>query len=293
MNTTALKMAGGFFNMVGAVSPEAAGRLAFRLFARTRSPEPSTKKERDLFESARGRMSEAVSSPIAVNGGQAVLHRFAPIGEPNGRRVLFTHGWGSRIAFAQGLITGLRQTGTEVYGIDLPGHGDAPGRRLHAAMAIEAIANSYRQFGPFDTMIGHSFGGYMTVLAAHGALDDKPLAPDRLVLVAAPGDVRIVLGFYARMLGLKPAVAAALIDQIRRVTGRPAEAAFGPGFLKQGRLPTLVLHAEEDKEVGAKAARAYAEAGPHVTLQWLNGLGHRRIINSPETLAAIRNFAGL
>jgi alpha-beta hydrolase superfamily lysophospholipase len=292
MNAMVLKLAGRLFNTIGMISPEAGGRLAFALFTRTRNPKPATPKEQALFDQSASRMAEAARSVIAVPGGQAVVHHFPAIGPADGKRVLITHGWASRIAYTQGLVTALRQAGMEVYGLDLPGHGDAPGRKLNALMAIDAIAKTYRRYGPFDAMIGHSFGVYMTVLAAHGSLDGRPLDPRKLVVIAAPADVRVVLSNYSRLIGLREPVKKALIGQIERVTGKPAEAAFGPSFLNEGKIPTLILHAEEDKEVSAKAARAYSAAGPHVTLQWLNGLGHRRIVNSPDAIEAIKNFLG-
>lgn len=292
MNAMALRVAGTVFNTIGRISPEAGGRLAFALFTRTRNPKPSTPKEQALFDQSAPRMAEAARSVIAVSGGQAVIHHFPPIGASVGKKVLITHGWASRIAYTQGLVTALRQAGMEVYGIDLPGHGDATGRTLNALMAIEVIATAFRRYGPFDAMIGHSFGGYMTVLAAHGALDGKPLDPQKLVVIAAPADVRVVLSHYSRLIGLNATVAKALVGQIKRITGKPAEESFGPKFLGTGKIPTLILHAEDDKEVSAKAARAYGEAGSHVTLQWLNGLGHRRIVNSPEAIDAIKNFLG-
>ncbi|RUY19895.1 alpha/beta hydrolase, partial [Mesorhizobium sp. M7A.F.Ca.CA.004.12.1.1] len=43
-------------------------------------------------------------------------------------------------------------------------------------------------------------------------------------------------------------------------------------------VPTLVIHAQDDREVSADHARRYAGAGGHVRLYWADGLGHRRIL---------------
>ncbi len=290
MNVAMLRMLGRGVNLLSFVSPRLAGRLAFRLFTRTRNPEPQTEKERALFAASAPLMAQARRETVEIDGRPVAVHVFAPIGPGNGLRVMFTHGWGSRIALTQGLVTGLRETGFFVYAIDLPGHGDSPGASLHAGSAIATQAAVWHRFGPFDAMIGHSFGGYMTVLAAHGLLDGRPLSPPRLVVIAAPADVRRVLAYFCRGLGLNRRVAAALTAEVQRVTGRPVEASFAPGYLARSGIPTLVLHASEDKEVGAEAARAYADAGPHVTLAWLDGLGHRRIVNSPEAIEAITKF---
>lgn len=290
MTAKRMKMTGRVINTAAMISPRTAGRIAFNVFTRTRDAAPATAKERALFEQALPRMAEAQRETLQVAGYAVAVHRFPPIGQANGRRLLFTHGWGSRIAFAQGLITGLRQAGYEVCGIDLPGHGESSGASLHAGAAIATIGAVARAFGPFDAMIGHSFGGFMTVLAAHGALGGGSIAPDRIVLIASPGDVRRVLKGFSHVMGFNARVRQALAGELERATGRPLDAAFAPGYLRASGIPTLVLHAPEDKEVGADAARLYAEAGPHVTVAWLDGLGHRRIVNSPEAIEAITKF---
>lgn len=290
MSAARMKMAGRLINTAGLVSRRAAGRIAFSIFTRTRDPRPASAKERALFAEAAPRMAEARRETVTVEGHAVAVHVFAPTVPANGKRVIFTHGWGSRIAFTQGLVTGLRAAGYEVYGIDLPGHGDSPAKSLHAGLAVRTVSAVWRAFGPFDAMIGHSFGGFMSVLAAHGALDGHPLSPPKIVLIASPADVRRILSYFSRALGLKPMSAEALANELARATGRSVDAAFAPRYLSESGIPTLVLHAPEDKEVGADAARAYAEAGPHVTLQWMDGLGHRRIVNSPEVISSITSF---
>ncbi len=141
-------------------------------------------------------------------------------------------------------------------------------------------------------MIGHSFGGFMSVLAAHGALDGQPLSPPRIVLIAAPADVRRVLRYFSKGLGLSDRVSAALTAALERATGRPVEASFGPQYLAASGVPTLVLHAAEDKEVGRRCGPRLCGGGPNVTLTWLDGLGHRRIVNSPEAIEPSPDFSG-
>jgi alpha-beta hydrolase superfamily lysophospholipase len=286
------KVAGQAINLTGVVSPSLAGRIAFGLFSSTSSPEPKSEKERKLLSLSRVAMREAELLMLPVPAGMVATHRFPPIGEPNGKTCLVVHGWGSRIDYMQGLIRGLRQTGAVVVGLDLPGHGGSTGRRLTVPIAIDAIDAAWRQYGHFDAVIGHSFGGFVAAMSASGPADWLTRrTPDRLVLIAAPVAAEHVFSNFSGAMGFSRRVDTALDREVMRIAGQPI-AFFSAGRMLEAmpQLPVLVLHADDDKEVSSRAAHLYAEAGPHVKLEWLNGLGHRRIVNSPATIDAIKKF---
>jgi pimeloyl-ACP methyl ester carboxylesterase len=294
MSSYIVKLTGQAINLAGLVSPQTAGRMAFRLFSSTSSPEPAKGKARKLYEISQGHMRQAEKLLLPVPDGHVAAHRFQPIGPANGKRCLVVHGWGSRIDYMQPLVTSLREAGTEVVGLDLPGHGGSTGRVLTVPMAIDAIDAAWRQYGEFDAMIGHSFGGFVSAMAAAGPEDwVERRTPRKLVLIAAPVAAKHVFEGYAGMMGFTSRVHQALEDQVQVIAGRPIEFFSAERMLASvPDLRVLVLHAEDDKEVSAKAARRYADAGPHVELKWMNGLGHRRIVNSPAVIDAIKNFLG-
>lgn len=286
------KVAGQAINLTGVVSMRLAGRIAFRLFSSTGSPEPKSEKERKLLAMSRTSMREAETFMLPIQAGMVAAHRFPPLGAPNGKIHLVVHGWGSRIDYLQGLIRGLRQTRATVIGLDLPGHGGSTGRYLTVPLAIEAIDAAWRQFGPFDAVVGHSFGGFVAAMSAAGPEDwMKRRTPAKLVLIGSPVAAEHVFSHFSGQMGFSGKVNRALDEEVQRIAGQPI-AFFSAGRMlaEKPDLPVLVLHAEDDKEVSAKAALAYAKAGPHVRLEWLNGLGHRRIVNSPQTIDAITKF---
>ncbi len=86
------------------ISPEAAGRAAFRLFATTPRRRPASVKERELLARSEGWMRQAERVPLTFAGGTAVAHCFAarPC-TPFAGRVLVVHGWGSRAAYLSAL----------------------------------------------------------------------------------------------------------------------------------------------------------------------------------------------
>jgi pimeloyl-ACP methyl ester carboxylesterase len=141
-------------------------------------------------------------------------------------------------------------------------------------------------------VIGHSFGGFVSAMSASGPADWLTRrTPDKLVLIAAPVAAEHVFSNFSGAMGFTRRVHTALDREVKRIAGQPI-AFFSAGKMLESvpQLPVLVLHADEDKEVSSRAARAYAGAGPHVKLEWLNGLGHRRIVNSPDTIDAIKKF---
>jgi len=274
------------------VSPQAAGRAAFRLFATTPRRRPASAKERDLLARSQGWMRQAERVPLSFAGGTAVAHRFAarPCGTFAGR-VLVVHGWGSRAAYLSALTEGLVAAGHEVVALDLPGHGASRGRTLTLPMAVRAIDAAWRRFGGFDYFCGHSFGGASLACAAGGLVPSVPAhRPRRLVTIGSPSEMTWLFRDLGRLLRLGPAAQGALESHVERIAGAPLsafDAAGGAGHLK---VPMLVIHAEDDKEVPASHARRYAAAGANVTLEWANGLGHRRIVSAAPVIDHIVAF---
>lgn len=277
---------------VSAVSPQTAGRLAFRLFATTPPRRPRSAKEKDLLATSEGWMRQAARVPLSFAGGRAVAHHFAarPC-RPFTGRVLVVHGWGSRAAYLSTLTAGLVAAGHEVVALDLPGHGAARGRTLTLPMAVRAIDAAWRRFGGFDFFCGHSFGGAALACAAAGMIPDVPAhRPRRLVTIGSPSEMEWLFRDLGRMLGLGGPAQAALEAHVERIAGVPLsafDAARGAGRM---RAPMLVIHAEDDKEVPALHARRYADTGPNVTLAWANGFGHRRIVSAEPVIDRIVGF---
>ncbi|WP_027667645.1 alpha/beta hydrolase [Rhizobium leguminosarum] len=280
------------FSLLQAVSPDLAGRAAFRLFCRTPSAKPKGAKARAAHAAGAARLAGAERFTLRLAGGrQAHAYRLNGGARGKRKRYLVTHGWGSSAAYMAELVSMLSATGAEVVALDFPGHGRSGGRFLHMGLAVETIAAAEARFGAFDAAIGHSFGGAALMISAAGLLPGvTPVTTERLVLIGAPSEMGWLFTDFGRMVGLRPAAQAVLENEVHRVTGRRLEdfdAGAAAGAI--GR-PVLVIHAEDDKEVSALHARRYGAAGNGVRLFWANGFGHRRIIGAAPVLAAIAAF---
>ncbi|PWW04492.1 alpha-beta hydrolase superfamily lysophospholipase [Hoeflea marina] len=279
------------FRCLDRASPEAAGRLAFSLFARTPSRKPQSPKEVAALAAAAPGMARAEMVRLAVPDGVVAAHVFAPKTEMVRRTVLMVHGYRSRAEYLLALAETLSTRGSRVVVLDLPGHGASTGRRLHLGMAVEAIDAAWRQFGPFDAMVGHSFGGASVLAAAAGAVITVPArVPARLVTIAAPSALPELFDWFSRRVGLSRQARAAFEAEVLRFSGRPLSW-FNAGDMLAGiDAETLVIHAPDDKEVSFRNAEALAGAGRRARLMRADGFGHRRIVFAEPVLEAVGAF---
>ncbi|MEZ2127304.1 MULTISPECIES: alpha/beta hydrolase [unclassified Sinorhizobium] len=280
------------FSVAQALSPRLAGKLAFKLFCLTPGRRPKGERAKKIHTMGQERLREAETFDLVIPGGaRAAAYRLNGGAKGRRKRYLVVHGWGSGSAYMSELIAALAGDGSEVVALDFPGHGSASGRFLHMGMAVKAIAAAEARFGAFDAAIGHSFGGAALMVSAAGLLPDvAQVLPGKLVLIGAPSRMRWLFVGLGKLLGLGAAAQAHFEAEILRVTGRRLEdfdMAHAGGCI---RRPVLVVHAEEDKEVSADHAWAYATGGDHVRLLWANGFGHRRIIAAHDVIAAISDF---
>ena len=117
-----------------------------------------------------------------------------------------------------------------------------------------------------------------------------PVDTEKLVLIAAPSSIPDLFADFSRLLNVGPRSQAAMAGRVERLSGRPLKEFQGGRQLARMPVPTLVIHAPDDKEVSARHADLYAGAGDHVRLHWANGLGHRRILADPGVVERVVAF---
>jgi Lysophospholipase len=279
----------GFVGL-GAVAPEVAGSLAFWLFCRTPSRRPAGAKARQTFAEGEARLGAAERIGVRTTKGEVMAYRLN--GSSAARKVLAVHGWGSRAEYLSALATGLHSAGLEVVVLDLPGHGRSYGRALDMRMAAEAIAATEARLGPFDAAVGHSFGGAALMTAAGGIFPGVGhIGAQKLAVIGAPSEIIEVLRDFSSMLQLPTVVQQRLVARAERAVGVPMQKFDTVEIARRLGRPMLVVHAEDDKEVGVHHARRYNGLGDHVRLLFANGHGHRRIVSAPEVIEAIADFA--
>ena len=280
MPSFALKVTRSGLSGLGRLSPQLAGKAAFRLFCLTPPRRPRGSKAKVAHMEGRQRLLTAEQFMLPFPGGRAMAYRFNGGAKGPRKRYLVVHGWGSSSEYMSELTAFL-----------LPGHGRSAGRSLNVRLAISAISAATARFGALDAAIGHSFGGASLALASAGFLPGiDPIETKKLVLIGAPSGMGWLFKEFGRFMGLRSQAQTALEAEVGRVTGKALTTYDEPHGLLDPSRPVLVIHAEDDKEVSAKHARVYAAQGEHVRLFWANGFGHRRIVSAAPVFEAIDAF---
>lgn len=279
------------FALAEQIAPSLTGRAAFELFCRTPNPDRVSEREAAVLRAAAPFMAKARHHHLRTRDGYVVAHDFRSEAGRDAPTVLVIHGWRSRTQHMRSIIETLNAEGFRVIALDLPGHGCSPGRRLNMATAVAAVRAAADWFGPFAAIVGHSFGGAVAVNAAVGSIRGiAPVRTQRLVLISAPSSMPALFEDFGRFLGLGTRTQMALASEVERVAGQPLEAYVGADQLRVLDIPTLAIHAPDDKEVPFENARQFEAAGGHVRLVRAPGRGHRRILADGEIAGSIADF---
>ncbi|WP_052019443.1 alpha/beta hydrolase [Asticcacaulis sp. YBE204] len=265
-------------------------QLADRMFDLFCTPPAVSDEARAGMSRMQARLDRAEAFRVPFEGGDLQAYRFTGRGRGT---VVLVHGWSGQAAVMSAFVDPLLEQGFDVIVFDLPAHGRSDGDRLHVPLGVRALHALHAVTGPWYGLVGHSFGGAVITSALSGLVDGLPrLSASRLALVAAPNSMPRIFDIFSRRHHLSPAADRHLKSHVRRLTGHEVDAFIGADILRRDPVPTLVLHAPDDKEVDYLSAEEFATAGPHVTVHALPGLGHRRILYARDTLRAVADFMG-
>ena len=289
MNPLLVKTLQFAFHWGGRVAPRSAAFFAYQLFCTPpRLNGRVSRKTNDVFLSA-----EAFD--VSENGQALKVYRWSSCSESKGSQdpfnVLLVHGWGGSARSMQAFVDPLRASGCNVIAFDAPAHGASKGNQttlLNVAASLREIAG---ETGPLHAVVGHSFGGMVLAVALGDG--DRPAnlqTVERLVLIGVPDSMSEILSRYGEHIRLAPPARPHLKARIERKAGRSVNLLSTGSFIAASRVPTLVIHDNQDKEVPVADGEAIAERAPEAQFLPTEGLGHRRILFSSLVADAIVDF---
>lgn len=257
------------------ISPFLASRFAAKLFLTPfKYPLPAREKEMDEKTEQRSLMVKAINRKI-------IVYKY---GEGT-KKVLLVHGWSGRGTQMSVLATELVKNGFSVISFDAPAHGKAPGRMSMMPYFIESIHELAKEYGPFDSAIGHSLGGMSLLRAVK-----EGFALKKLVIIGTANSVTHITKEFARNMKLNDAVAEKMKSYFDKKFGEDMDVYSGALSAQGVKVPTLVVHDKDDVDVDVSSAYEISEKLINSELFLTQGLGHRKVLGNPEVINKITTF---
>ena len=279
-----------YFEALARLAPKTAGRHAYRLFS-------SPRKRGTVPSGVEGVMDRAERFEVTVRGQRVAAFRWvapidaldSPVGRP---RVLLAHGWESRAARLAVWVEPLLAAGFEVVAYDGPAHGESEGRQADPLIFVETMAAVLERVGPAVACVGHSLGGYASILGACGGgpLELEALGFERLVILGGAESGVDAMAMFCEILGLGEGFLPLLLTGAAEAAGHPIADFDLHHHFPSHPVPTLWFHAPEDPQVPFEAAQKVARRCPHVRLETRPGLGHHTIARNPAVVAEAIEF---
>lgn len=236
------------------------------------------------------RLSIRPEQRVVLTGGQR--HTWRVTGEQiagwvwgNGPTVALVHGWSAHAAFMTALVEPLVQAGFRVVGWDMPAHGISSGRYsslVQYAATLEHVAGA---LGPLHGIVAHSLGTTATLYACA-----RGLTVERAALVSPPARLHPLWARVRGELGVPEPIWNRMLAQAERRLATDFTTLEPLALAPRVTLPLLVLHDADDQEIPVSDGETLAHHLPQATLRRTSGLGHRRILRDPASIAAIVRF---
>jgi pimeloyl-ACP methyl ester carboxylesterase len=224
---------------------------------------------------------------VPTPAGTVQTYVFEPDGKPRGT-VMLVHGWTSEASFMTAFMEPLRRSGMRVVAFDFPAHGLSEGRRTNLADCARAMLTLCDHYGPIDSVVAHSFGGFVSLLVAEGGPPLNHAHPiKRFVLISCPNKLSEVTRNFGRALKLSPGAQRAYETHLERVGHRPVATFSAAELLSGTDAPVLIIHGRDDEEVTFRNAEDIAAARPSARLMPFEGLGHRNVLFAPPVFRAV------
>lgn len=244
---------------------------AVELFFRTQRTKPAA-GEADVLASA-----DAFTVP---HHGE----RLAAWSWGRGEGVLLVHGWNGRATQLGAFVEPLVRAGYRAVAFDQVGHGASSGQSSSLVEMADAIAAMIRTTGA-RRVIAHSLGAGSTVLAMS---EGAPI--DRAVLIAPPLEPGPWFRAMTDHLGLSAEDAAAARELAEARVGRSFSSLHVPELARALTRPALIVHDRDDREIPIDAGEALSYAWAGSRLFVTAGLGHTRILRSPDVVDVAARF---
>lgn len=265
------------------VAPHWTVRTASRLFI---TPPRFAHPAAELALLAQGTRHEVFSPAGRVSAWQ--------FGAADAPAVIASHGWGGRGAQFRAFVKPLTDAGFQVWLFDHVGHGQSEGREASLVDFAAGVAAVHRHVTDREIavhgLISHSLGGAGVGTALRGFNGTAAIDAARVVLIAPPSSLMRYSRLFARHIGLPERIRAAMQWRFEQRYGVKWQSFEMPQAVAELKAEALVIHDAADRDVNIESGLTVARSWPNARFKRTTGLGHRRILKSPEVIQDTVDF---
>ena len=205
----------------------------------------------------------------------------------SGPMVLVAHGWAGRATQFRKIIAALVSEKYRVVGFDGPAHGQSSGISTDIDEFEQVLIGLYEKFGVPGAIVAHSFGGGAVLQAAMNGLVVR-----KLVNIASPVIGDEIIQTYLTTINGSAATGAFFRSWVRKRKGKDFDEFTALHFITRIRqdMELLLIHDENDEEVGIAHALELMKRYPRAALYRTTGLGHTRILKDEAVIKKCVSF---
>lgn len=253
------KVIGFYINILSFLYPKKSLELAYQFFSEPREGRLSPENLPEILK-------EATLEVIEHNGHYLQTY----IWHGNENKILLIHGWESNASRWEKLLIFLKKSGSTIIAIDGPAHGLSSGKEFNVPTYAEFI-NVVSEIHKPKFIIGHSMGGVACAYYQH-LYQNHEL--EKMILLGAPSDFKILLDNYSKMLNLNSKVYEQLASYIKKRFNVNIEEFSGVQFLKNTTIQGMIAHDTLDDVVAVEEAKKMAQSWKKAKYIETQGLGH-------------------
>ncbi len=201
------------------------------------------------------------------------------------RKVLLVHGWSGRRTQLLAIADKLLENGFMTISFDAPAHGKSGGKTTMMTEFIATTKLLEEKLGPFEIAVGHSLGG-MTILNSV----KKGLKIKKAIVIGSGDMITDIMKEFLYKLELQPKIATKMKRLFYKIFGEDIDNYSGSVAAKGVKIPTLVIHDTEDKDVPVSCAYNIRQNLKQGEILITNGLGHRRVLKDSKVINRIIEF---
>jgi len=200
------------------------------------------------------------------------------------KKVLISHGWGSKAVDFDEVITGLKVIDDiQIIAFDAPGNGSSEGELSNLILFAKAAEAIISRYGAPDVMIGHSLGAMANVIA----MNETNIKPALQISIAPL--IKLKENFKATMNAAEVPVSAqeTFFESFRELF--ELDASYFDINTKHitGALKHWLAFDKEDKVSPYDYLQEFLTFNPEIVTHEYFGLGHERIIKDAGVVGDI------